>query len=206
MEKMALDKSVLSLHDIGSGSLFVDGRFLFPLQRKTRGLNTLCPWHLKMSMGFECDKEEVCAFLTKKYSLHPHMNKRILSSLNNICDGRKFTAQFQISAGLIKFYRPCKDCGMLYNHASHTFVDCPAIVHLKRFCFLNVGGLDDRSSSSLRTIILFGLSSRGRKTSDKTKALDFALLNAKALIAKKTFKIRTNKTGRDQRDPAWSCR
>ncbi|QQP55415.1 Uncharacterized protein FKW44_008579 [Caligus rogercresseyi] len=49
------------------------------------------------------------------------------------------------------------------------------------FCFLNVGGLDDRSSSSLRIIIMFGLSSRGMKISDKTKALDFALLNTKAL-------------------------
>ncbi|QQP52529.1 Uncharacterized protein FKW44_004707, partial [Caligus rogercresseyi] len=33
--------------------------------------------------------------------------QRILDSLSKISDERKFTAQFQISADLLKFYRPC---------------------------------------------------------------------------------------------------
>ncbi|QQP50723.1 Hypothetical protein FKW44_011837, partial [Caligus rogercresseyi] len=41
------------------------------------------------------------------------MEKRIKDSLAEIIDGNHFTAQLLISANIIRFYRPCKDCGTI---------------------------------------------------------------------------------------------
>ncbi|QQP41524.1 Hypothetical protein FKW44_015927, partial [Caligus rogercresseyi] len=51
---------------------------------------------------------------------------------------------------------------------------------------------------------MFGFSSRGMKISNKTKGVRFCSFKHKALIAKKLANI-TNKTGRDQRDSAWTA-
>ncbi|QQP49837.1 Uncharacterized protein FKW44_010638, partial [Caligus rogercresseyi] len=46
---------------------------------------------------------------------------------SGINDASKFTVQFQILGQYIKFFRPCNNCGRLYNDIFHAFVDCPVL-------------------------------------------------------------------------------
>ncbi|QQP40130.1 Uncharacterized protein FKW44_014075, partial [Caligus rogercresseyi] len=54
-----------------------------------------------------------------------------MRSLMGINDGKKFTAQLQISANLISFSQHCKDCGRLYVNIRHAFCDCPSLAIIK---------------------------------------------------------------------------
>ncbi|QQP41224.1 Uncharacterized protein FKW44_015523, partial [Caligus rogercresseyi] len=109
--------------------------------------------------------------------------ERIMRYLIGITDDTKFTTQWQISADLIRFIYPCKDCGKLYKSTLEAFVDCHTVAILKQFISLNVRGLQTPDANNIcKAIILFGL---GRSSSAKTRAINSALLNAKALIAKR---------------------
>ncbi|QQP40890.1 Uncharacterized protein FKW44_015092, partial [Caligus rogercresseyi] len=59
----------------------------------------------------------------------------IMQSLVGLIDSRTFTSQFQISAGLLRFFRPCKDCGKTYNDSIHAFSDCPVLALLKSLLY-----------------------------------------------------------------------
>ncbi|QQP49228.1 Uncharacterized protein FKW44_009809, partial [Caligus rogercresseyi] len=43
-----------------------------------------------------------------------------------------------ISANLLKFSRPCKDCGVIFNSIIHAFAECRSVDILVRFIKLNV--------------------------------------------------------------------
>ncbi|QQP50089.1 Uncharacterized protein FKW44_010976, partial [Caligus rogercresseyi] len=71
----------------------------------------------------------------------------IFNSTCGIADGCKFTAQFQISADLIKFCYPCNNCGFLFNNTLYAFGDCFLLKTIQQFTHLNVCGNMDLNSN-----------------------------------------------------------
>ncbi|QQP54768.1 Uncharacterized protein FKW44_007707, partial [Caligus rogercresseyi] len=66
---------------------------------------------------------KVAEYYKKAIGLPSSWDRMIRHSLLKLYDGRHFTSQFLISANLLRFFSPCKNCGKLYNDTLHAFVD-----------------------------------------------------------------------------------
>ncbi|QQP53799.1 Uncharacterized protein FKW44_006406, partial [Caligus rogercresseyi] len=69
------------------------------------------------------------------------------------------------------------------NSTIHAFAECQAVGILKRFVILNVKSLGKESADKYSKTLLFGMGNNAK--SSCTKAINFTILNAKALIVKK---------------------
>eukprot|EP00096_Caligus_rogercresseyi_P008904 TRINITY_DN2907_c0_g1_i1.p1 TRINITY_DN2907_c0_g1~~TRINITY_DN2907_c0_g1_i1.p1 ORF type:complete len:418 (+),score=-66.11 TRINITY_DN2907_c0_g1_i1:245-1498(+) len=187
LEKTALVNGIITIHDVGAASIFAEGRFRFPLQRSLKTMCPTMPWFLKLNLDrqkFYEEKEIISKFLSI-FSLPSSWKKRISCSTWSIADGSKFTAQFQISTRLIKFFYPCNNCGILYNNIIHAFVDCHFLRTVRYFIQLNVFPQEDIDSNIIKASILFGPFRRKQKLASHHKAIEYSLLSIKSLIAKK---------------------
>eukprot|EP00096_Caligus_rogercresseyi_P008968 TRINITY_DN2954_c1_g2_i10.p1 TRINITY_DN2954_c1_g2~~TRINITY_DN2954_c1_g2_i10.p1 ORF type:complete len:255 (+),score=-23.36 TRINITY_DN2954_c1_g2_i10:68-832(+) len=178
---------MFSLHDLVSGSLFSNGRFRFPLERSLVNFSPTRPWHTKLLYPLErtTDPNSIVCKYKKILNLPSSWDRRIMGSTCRIADGNKFTAQFQISSDIIRFYHPCKDCGFIFNTTVHAFVDCPLLKIVKTFVQLNVGVDGNGLPGQMKAIILFGAHKRSRNSLPHHKAIECALLNIKSLVGKK---------------------
>ena len=184
IEEIAIFKRALSIHNTIGVYPLNDGRFRYPLIKAANLHLMPCPWHLKM--GCPNGQEEVTIladFYLNHLKLPENWRIRIERSLVGIHDGKKFTAQLQISSNCIQFTRHCLNCGKLYNSTLHAFVDCPKVGILKRLVMLNIKGTDQGEEKYVKALVLFGFSNRNKVRDPNMKAIDAALLNAKARIA-----------------------
>eukprot|EP00096_Caligus_rogercresseyi_P014905 TRINITY_DN7371_c0_g1_i4.p1 TRINITY_DN7371_c0_g1~~TRINITY_DN7371_c0_g1_i4.p1 ORF type:complete len:219 (-),score=-28.30 TRINITY_DN7371_c0_g1_i4:357-1013(-) len=129
--------------------------------------------------SIEVMRKKICQL--DDQSIYAYM---ILHSTQGIVDGLKFTAQFQISGQLLKFYYPCNNCGCLYNNILHAYVDCPALSLVKQFLKINLSENKIFSPSILKAYILFGPYKVEKSSPSSHKALNAAVSNIKSLIAK----------------------
>ncbi|QQP53607.1 Uncharacterized protein FKW44_006138, partial [Caligus rogercresseyi] len=184
LEKIAIEEDILTYHDLGRESVFHTGRFIFPLRRNAVNHLPLTPWCFKLS-AVAIDLSEVEKIIENYIDvlgLPASWGGVVARSLLGINDGRKFTAQFQISADLIKFYRPCKDCGKTFNTIVHAFIDCPVLSVITYFLLINQEFLKDFRPSFTKAVFLFGVPSFLKGTSSEGKALSVAIANLKAYI------------------------
>ncbi|QQP51172.1 Uncharacterized protein FKW44_012435, partial [Caligus rogercresseyi] len=98
--------------------------FIFPLLRGAKQHISLTPWHCKFLVKEPHSERADEIVKTHLFSLGfpGGWRKKILVSLVGINDPRKFTAQLQISANLIRFSEHCKDCGYMYVDIKHASV------------------------------------------------------------------------------------
>ncbi|QQP53355.1 Uncharacterized protein FKW44_005815, partial [Caligus rogercresseyi] len=184
LESLVISTNVISLHDLSEKSIFNCGKFLFQLKRATAYHLAPVPWHVRMSFESNAREEadKIAVHYLKALNLSNRWKSRILSSIQRVVSGKRFTAQFQISTGNVFFFTPFKDCGNLYNSIIHAFYGCPLLKILRDFISLNIKHIEDKFIAPL---ILFGLTTNIRKAPVKTRAMEFALSSCKSLLAER---------------------
>eukprot|EP00096_Caligus_rogercresseyi_P010710 TRINITY_DN3997_c0_g1_i2.p1 TRINITY_DN3997_c0_g1~~TRINITY_DN3997_c0_g1_i2.p1 ORF type:complete len:222 (+),score=-18.13 TRINITY_DN3997_c0_g1_i2:273-938(+) len=106
LEKLAINKGILTIHNLHHHDSLNHGKFRFPLLRAANLHNVLKPWFLKLTppvhMGLsECNL--ICKAFLKLLDLPREWSNRIRHSISCITDGRKFTSHLLISANFLKF-------------------------------------------------------------------------------------------------------
>ncbi|QQP41073.1 Uncharacterized protein FKW44_015325, partial [Caligus rogercresseyi] len=79
-------------------SIFNCGKFLFQLKRAAAYHLAPVPWHVRMSFELNAREEadKIAVHYLKALNLPNRWKSRILSSIQRVVSGKRFTAQFQI--------------------------------------------------------------------------------------------------------------